>query len=227
MKATTSVSVTCVVLLSIASWVGAYPVDPVYDNGPQDPLFLPPGDWHELGDGFPTDEWIETTWDTTNQTACFDGSDDTQIPNVVVYMTNRTSTAWTDLHYVADPETTITNFDGTIGNATLSDNEEAFRIDWVGINRPLIFESMTVDTIFEPGETWQFIIQDFGNSITAAAVAPTPFSSLGIASLSSGDTLSSGSIIALPVPEPATMAFLAMGGLGVLIRRKPTRRGRF
>ncbi len=221
MKATTSVSVTCVVLLSIASWVGAYPVNPVYRDGPQDLLVLPAGDWHELGDGFPTDEWIETTWDTTNQTACFDGSDDTQIPNVVVYMTNRTSTAWTDLHYVADPETTITNFDGTIGNATLSDNEEAFRIDWVGINRPLIFESMTVDTIFEPGETWQFIIQDFTNG-TTASVPPAPFGSLGIAGLSFGDTLSSGSIIA--VPEPATMAFLSLGFVGLVTRRLSAKR---
>ena len=58
------------------------------------------------------------------------------------------------LWYVADPETTITNFDGLIGNVGLFDAEEAFRIDSVGINRPLVFESLVYNDLFEPGETW-------------------------------------------------------------------------
>lgn len=221
MKATTSVTVACVAVLSIASWVGAYPVNPVYDNGPQDLLVLPAGDWHELGDGFPADELISSYWQVTNDTSCFDGYDDSQIPNALVTMVNMTSIAWTDLHYVADPGTTITNYDGYIGNAG-TPSEEAFRIDWVGINRPLVFESATVDTVFEPGETWQFIIQDFAKSL-AAPVPPAPFGSLGIASLSVEDTVSSGSIIAV-VPEPATMAFLGLGSVGFVIRRLSTKR---
>ncbi len=68
--------------------------------------------------------------------------------------------------------------------------------------------------IFEPGETWEFIIQDFANPLAP----PAPFGSLGIASVSFLTTNSSGSIIA--VPEPVTLSLLALSGLAVLIRRR-------
>ena len=65
--------------------------------------------------------------------------------------------------YVADfPDTRITNWDGSV-NGSL-----AFKIDNVGINQPLIGESINVNGIFEPGEIWDFIIDGYQNNFGAA-----------------------------------------------------------
>ncbi len=194
----------------LAGYAMALPVDPYYVDGPQDPLFLVQDFWHELGNGFPPDELIDSISTFTDQTSCFDGSDDPAIPNVLVVMTNLTPIYWWDVHYVADPETLITNFDGWIGNAGLGDAEEAFRIDYVGINIPLVFESMTPDNIFEPGETWQFILQDYFHPLGGP---PHDFSSFGIAGLSAGWPPSTGSIIAREVPMPGSLLLLGVAGL--------------
>ncbi|MCK4871526.1 MAG: hypothetical protein KAS72_02260 [Phycisphaerales bacterium] len=206
-------------LLVVAGMSGfalAEPVDPYYIDGPQDPLFLAQDFWHELGNGFPPEELIESIEWPTDETSCFDGSDDPYVPNMIVEMINLTPTFWWDLHYVADPETSLTNFDGWIGNFGLNDAEEAFRIDYQTINRPLVFESMTANEIFEPGEIWWFIIQDYGNAMGGPA---SDFSSVGIASMSTGWPPSTGSIIAREVPVPATLPLLGLAGLLMSRRR--------
>lgn len=199
-------------------------------DGPQDPLLLN-GYVHELGEFvFPPDEAVTSVWIYTDQTACLDGSDNPMIPNVEVSMTNLTSIDWYDVHYVSDlvipnnthpangnpvPGALISNFDGWIGNAGLDDHEEAFRIDSIGINTPLVFESLIFDNIFQAGEMWNFIIQDY---ILPLEEPPTPFDSVGIASLSTGWPPSTGSIVAV-IPEPATIGLLALGCL-VLVRSR-------
>ncbi len=202
----------------------AVPVDVYSDDGPQDPLWIE-GPVHELGDWFPPDELIESSWEFTDITACIDGPvyDDPAIPNILVSMFNFTYTYWEDVHYVADPDTTISNYDGWIGNMGMGDAQYAFRIDYVGVNTPLFFESMNPDNIFEPGERWDFIIQDFQHPQFTLATnwtqgTPTPFDSIGIAGASAGWPPSTGSIIA--VPEPMTMSLLVLGGIGALLRRR-------
>ena len=197
-------------------------------DGPQDPLLLN-GHVHELGEiVFPPDEAVVVSvWDLTDQTACFDGSDDPMIPNVEVSMTNLTGIDWYDVHFVSDldipnnshpanpvPGASISNFDGWIGNAGLDDHEEAFRIDSIGINMPLVFESFIFDNIFQAGETWSFIIQDY-----ILPLPPPLFNSVGIASLSTGYPPSAGSIVAV-IPEPATIGLLALGCLALVRNRK-------
>ena len=188
----------------------ALPLQIQFTDGPQDPLALPT-DVHELGIGFPADEAITSGYvGVTAQEACTDGGDDPGIQNQVVSITNQTLTDWTDVHYVADPQTTISNFDGTIGPLGGTE-QEAFRIDSVGINQPLIFESIATDNVFQAGETWEFILQDYNNSLGGP---PEAFDSPGIANNSSGWPPSTGSIVA--VPEPTSIGLLLAGLAGLL-----------
>ena len=211
------VTIVVALLAFAVSPAMAVPWDLYAIDGPQDPIgvhhFEGPVE-HEFGQGFPPEElvnvWVEN-FDYPD-TSCFDGSDDPLIANIllgVTNLTNRTVPLW----YVADPETTISNFDGWIGNVGLADEEEAFRIDSVGINRPLVFESLFADDLLQPGETWHFILQDYAN---AMGNGPAQMASQGVASLSGGDILSSGSL----VPEPATLGLLCLGGLALLRRKK-------
>jgi hypothetical protein len=124
---------------------------------------------------------------------------------VQLRMTNLTSRAFGQLIYVADPQTDLTNWDEYVGNAGLDDAEKAFLIDWSGENTPLVFESIANDAIFQVGEVWEFVIQDYTNS---AAGPADDIDSVGIASLSTGWTPSTGSIIAM-IPEPSVLSLLA------------------
>ena len=186
----------------------------------QDPLLVPQF-VHELGTGadFPQNESIVATDILTQLTACPNYPyDDTAIPNVLVTMTNLTGIDWTDVWYVADGidpfsplETAITNYDGLVNDAL------AFRIDYFGINRPLVSESLAPDGVFQAGETWEFIIQDYVNVL---GLAPSALASVGVPSpsLAVGEFTSSGSIIA--VPEPATIALLGLGALSLRRRKR-------
>jgi len=168
----------------------------------------------ELGNPptFAYDEAIFSSYTETSYAPCSVNDDDPDIFNYAVSITNMTDRSFTDLYYVADPETSLTNYDQSRINGQL-----AFRIDNVGLNTPLIYESYAADLIFSPGETWTFVIEDYVNTF---GLAPSLFGSLGVGSASSSDLVSSGSIIT-PVPEPATMILLGSGllGLGGIRRR--------
>ena len=205
----------CLLLLlgSIAVGVPIHYAKSPNPNSLQDTL----PDWtDELGIGFPPDELISVSCTPTLYKPCplqYQGVGQ----NILVVMTNLSGLHWYDVTYVSDPETTITNDDLELVNS-----EQAFLIDYIGNNIPLLSESLKPDAVFEPGETWEFVIQDYVN---AFGLAPSAFSSwdivnnLGrIGSQSGGDTVSSGSIIA-NIPEPTTMLLLGIGGL-LLHRRK-------
>jgi len=203
-------------VLWLASAAVGYPITPyAVDNGHQDhPIVLCPHE-HEVGDQppFPNDEWVRSLEQVeTLFRPCLEAEDNPLIPNIKVKIQNMTGGDIDVLFYVADTGTSLTNDDGLIGNAGLGDAQLAFRIDSVGKNIPLVFESMLADNIFQAGEIWCFVIQDFAGQGGRNA---TPFDSLGIASQSPSG-LSTGSLI---TPEPATMSLLAVGGL-VLFRRR-------
>jgi len=131
--------------------------------------------------------------------------------DALVSITNLNTVAFSDVWYVADGDTTITNVDGNVTINGLS----SFKIDAVGVNTPLVSEvGGILAGTFEPGETWNFIIQDYVNTFNLSAAA---FSMMGVGSVGLG---SSGSILAVPVPEPAAAALLGLGLLGLSLARR-------
>ena len=201
-----------VAMLVAASPALAVPMTVFSDDTPaQDPLH-PHFQVHELGNTplFPVDEWITSGFNPTEYRPCFENEDHPQIPNMLVNITNQTNQDWYKLVYVSDPETTLTNDDGFVNG------ELAFNIDNFGANKPLIFESLIPDNVFQAGETWEFVIQDYSNFLF---LPPSLFGTIGVGGGSAFDQGSTGSIIAV-VPEPATMSLLALGGLAALKRRR-------
>ena len=216
---TTILATTLLAAPALANPVnGLYADTPLCDN--HGPLFAV----EELGNApiFPIDELIDSAATFTQQPAC-PLTDNPAVPNALVVMTNLTMTSWADLFYVADPETTLTNEDGLAESALAPGlRTQAFRIDFLGGNRPLVFESMTPDGIFEPGETWHFIVQDYMNALGAPASA---FTSLDFAGASAGPGIpgvvpSTGSIVQMVVPSPATASLLGLGVLCAARRRR-------
>lgn len=172
----------------------------------------------ELGTGpaFPMDELIDATFTFTADSAC-PLSDDTAMPNALVVMTNLSGRDWTDLFYVADPDTMFSNFDGEAESATVPGlRGRAMRIDAIGSNRPLMFESFATNGVFEAGETWSFILQDFTDLF---GLGPAAMSSLDFAGGSHLSFDSTGSIVQF-VPTPGSLGVLACAGVLGLRRRR-------
>ncbi len=197
-----TICVFIVLILTISNTSHAIPTTVEYFDGPQDPLYVP-SNVHELGNPplFPEEESIRSNYEGyTDHIPCPE-LDDPQMPNVVVSITNLTNQSWAELWYVADPETYLTNHDGWVNG------ELAFKIDNVGLNTPLLFESMSSNLVFEPGETWVFAIQDYLNMF---ALQPSLFGSINVGFSSRGDQLSSGSIIAIPIPAPGALLLVGI-----------------
>jgi len=223
-----AVGVGILLLFPSLSW--ASPTEVVYNDVEVCDVLVVPPIVDELGiaptfDDVP-DELIDAVSTDTQLSAC--PADSPDIVNKLVDITNLTGRAWAEVWYVADPftqdpasGTSISNIDGVVDGAPFSGVfGQAFRIDMVGINRPLIFESIAVNGIFEPGETWQFIIDDYTNT---AGLPAHLFDSFGVGGASIGGPPSSGSIIAVPVPEPGTFVLLSVGLAMLAISRRAKR----
>ena len=205
---------------SLAGIAAAEPVDGGYFDQPTCDNHGPQIFQEEFGDPsvFASDEAFAHAATFTNLSACV-MTDSPTIPNALVQITNLTGRFLEDLYYVADEGTTFSNIDGgAFGAGSPTVRTPAFRIDELGMNQNLVFESMTFDGILEPGETWQFIVQDYGN---AAGLAPDAFFSVGLAgdSPNFGIVDSSASIVSTNIPAPAS-AVLGLMGLSLLRRKR-------
>jgi hypothetical protein len=203
-------------MLAIALQAGAVStaVTAVDTAGDCDPLVVPTT-VDELGfaPAFPVGERLGTFIPTVQRKIACALTDNVPQQNAIVSIVNQQSVAYTDVWYVAEPETLLSNADGLI-NGML-----AFKIDRVGSNVTLDFESGAADGIFSPGERWTFIIQDYVNTLGLPSNA---FTEIGVPSSVVLGKTSSGSIIA--VPEPATAALIALGVVALASARRATRR---
>lgn len=203
--------------LLVAQPTAAFEVSVTHQDLPScDPLLVPE-QVDELGVGFPDDELIRSQATFTDLAACPGESPD--LSNRLLEITNLTSRTFSEIWYVTDPETTISNVDGLVNG------QSAFRVDSEisdpgGANLPLIFESDGLNDLFEPGETWRFIIDDYFNPF----LPPSALASVGlVGSFSVSDTFSSGSIIAVPEPGGLAMAIFVFGCLGICRRSSTSR----
>ena len=212
-------SVTTCILMS--GQVFGSPTKVVHVDTPQcDPLFIP-DNVDEIGDylEFPADEALWHNYPSNSPLPACPASDISGVADPLVEIRNMTGKAWTEVWYVADDETTLTNFDGAAHQAGYPHLQESFRIDAVGLNQPLVSESFSNNGIWDIGETWVFILQDYTNLLN---LPPDAITSIGVGSASvspaSGVIDSSGSIIA--VPEPASAVLLAPMSLLAITRRR-------
>jgi len=176
-------------------------VDPIDNDSFCDTLVVPEN-VDELGNQppFPNNEWIDSSNTDTTLTACSDPNLSrtvTDLPgtvNKLVSITNRAPFAFSDLWYVIDEDGTMSNFDGTIAG------RRTFKIDSsisdpLGIHHPLIFESITANDIFQPGERWDFILVDYFHGRSESA---SNFGTIGVPSGVQGvSDASTGNIIAI------------------------------
>jgi len=194
----------------------AYQLDVFQVANPIQDDWVIPQQVHELGTNnpFPLNEFI-VSYDVAWQGHIPCPSEYLGGGAVQIRIQNFTGQDWVNgVWYVADPETSLSNWDEYVGQMGFSP-WLAFKIDSIGKNTPLVYESMIADNIFQAGEVWEFVIQEYVNTLGAP---PWAFDSLGIAGASAGWPPSSGSIIA--VPEPSSMVLLTLGALALLWRRR-------
>lgn len=171
---------------------------------------------------FPVNESVELAFQATQTTVCV--PNDGAANDWIVQIRNLSGQAWQDLFFVVDSGLTLGNSDGTIRDAVGAPNifSDAMRIDSLGINNNLLFESGPANNIFDVGEIWRFNVSNF-SALGPGGFLPPLLTTPGKFSGSSpfGTTSGTASILANPVPEPGVISVLIGGASAALLLRRP------
>jgi hypothetical protein len=207
---------------------GAVPVTGVYtddsrlDNIPNQTLS------HELGEVnfFPANEAL--TINVSASTTYIVPDDGFLNDWTVDILNNVSGIAWTNLFFVADLGLTIGNADGTVIDVVNAPGVavDAFKIDGTvtvtGLNDNLQGESGVVDEILSPGESWRFTVTNYHDPNFGTLPNPL-FRNPGVFAGSEPyvvPAISTANILAIPVPEPTSLAMVLLAGV-MLLRRRP------
>jgi hypothetical protein len=199
--------------------LGRYVDDPRCDTLPITTLT------HELGliNPFPLNEALEINFQPTQNTVCV--PQDGLANDWNVQIRNLSGIAWTDVHMVVDLGAQLGNSDGVIEDVANAPGifTDAMRIDSLGINNNLFFESGPVNNILDIGETWRFNVSNFNNNaaLNQPPIFVTPGKFAGSSPLGPGNN-GNASILANPVPEPGVIS-VVLGGAAALLLRRPRR----
>lgn len=171
---------------------------------------------------FPLNESVEVITQPTTVTVCV--ANDGLANDWNVQIRNVSGQAWQDLFFVVDAGATLGNSDGTIRDVVGAPTifTDAMRIDSLGLNNNLFFESGPVNGIFDVGETWRFNVSNFNNNaaVNQPPILVTPGKFAGSSPL--GSSNGNSSILANPVPEPGVISLL-IGASSALLLRRPGR----
>ncbi len=206
-----------VLALALASTGLAFPIQVTHQPiTPSCDVLSIPINVDEIGHvgAFPIGERLESTSNPNGPAVC-PPFNNPNLLDPVVRMRNLNTVTFRNVWYVADKETDISNLDGLAEDALpgIPPSHESFRIDNMfsdpnGSHHPLLQESLIADGLWQPNEVWAFVLQDYRNSL---GLPPESFTSLHVGSASMNiATLvpSSGSIIAIAVPEPSGLLVL-------------------
>jgi hypothetical protein len=214
------------VILCLSSVVQANNVPTISVDDPLrcDILAAVPTRMEELGDlGFEPLEKISAFAVPDDRSTCFEFDDNPDITNWRVEIKNETTLNFTNLHFVADTgeRFALANVDGTINGA------DAFKIDAAGVNEPLLDESIAMNDIFEPTETWTFLVVDFVLPLFGSLGVPSPGlgSTASIVAVSCAPPQNGPNLAQLPecpcncipIPEPTSSAVLVSGLASMLL----------
>ena len=178
---------------------------------------------HELGliSPFPINEALEITFQPTQNVVCV--AQDGLANDWNVQIRNLSGIAWQDVHFVSDFGAPFGNADGVIEDLIGAPNvfSDAMRIDSLGINNNLFFESGPANNILDVAETWRFNVSNFMAASPAGGFQPPIFITPGKFAGSSpfGTTNGTASILANPVPEPTTSVILVGAAVALMMRR--------
>jgi hypothetical protein len=219
--------ILAVALVGSARTASAVPVLGRYHEDPRCDVIANQQLTHELGVAavFPINEaFLVNLINSPGTAVCVP---DDGLPNDWhVLITNVSGQSWTNLFFVADLGVKVGNADGSMEDLPGAPGilTDAFRIDGTvtitGMNDNLVAESGPINEVFEPGETWTFNLTNFVDAFGGAS--PPTFITPGKFAGSSPPAVGSqgnASILAVPVPEPATTSVIVLSAAALLMRR--------